>query len=55
MQHRYEVDPVQIAIKYSPENKPKGKRVQDEHKKAKNIVERLRQSIQLAQAIIGEA
>ncbi|KAG9184899.1 hypothetical protein G6011_06845, partial [Alternaria panax] len=55
MQHGYEVDPVQIAIKYGPENKPKGKRVQDEHEKAENIVERLRQSIQLAQAIMGEA
>jgi hypothetical protein len=55
MQHGYEVDPIQIAVKHGPENRPQGRRVQEDYKKAESIVERLRQSIQLAQAIMGEA
>ena len=48
MQHGYEVDPVQIAVRHGPENRSRGRRVQKEYEKAKRIVERLRQSIQLA-------
>jgi transposase InsO family protein/predicted aspartyl protease len=55
MQHGYEVDPVQIAVKHGPENRPQVRRVQEDYKKAERIVERLRQSIQLAQATMGEA
>ena len=49
------MDPIQITVKHGPENRPEGRRVQEDYKKAKSIVERLRQSIQLAQATIGEA
>ena len=55
LQHGYEVDHIQIDVKHGPENKPQGRRVQEDYKKAESIVERLRQSIQLAQATIGEA
>jgi hypothetical protein len=48
MQHGYEVDPIQITVKHGPENRPQGRRVQEDYKKAESIVERLRQSIQLA-------
>jgi hypothetical protein len=55
LQHGYEVDPIQIAVRYGPENRPREKRVQQEYDKAKNIVKRLRQSIELAQATIAKA
>jgi transposase InsO family protein len=55
MQHGYEVDPLQIAVRYGPENRPRGRRVQKDYEKAERIVEKLRQSIQLAQATMGEA
>jgi hypothetical protein len=45
LQHRYKVDPIQIAVKHGPENRPQGRRVQEDYKKAESIVERLRQSI----------
>jgi hypothetical protein len=51
MQHGYEVDPIQIAVKHGPENRPQVREVQEDYMKAERIVERLRQSIQLAQAI----
>jgi hypothetical protein len=31
MQHRYEVDPIQIAVKHGPENRPQGRRVQEDY------------------------
>ena len=49
------MDPIQIAVKHSLENRPQGRRVQEDYKKAESIVERLKQSLQLAQATIGEA
>lgn len=55
LQHSYNVDPVQIDVKYGPEQQPRTRKVQEEYEKAENIVERLRQSIELAQATMGEA
>jgi hypothetical protein len=55
LQHGYEVDPIQIAVRYGPETQPRGKRIQEEYEKAKSIVKRLWQSIELAQATMGEA
>jgi hypothetical protein len=55
LQHGYEVDLIQIAVWYGPENQPREKRVQQEYDKAENIVKRLQQSIELAQATIAEA
>ena len=55
LQHGYNVDPVQIDVRYGPENRPRGRRVQSEHEKATAIVNRLRQSLELAQAVMGEA
>jgi hypothetical protein len=55
MQHGYNVDPLQIAVRYGPENRPRSRRIRDEEAKAASIVERLRQSIDLAQACMGEA
>jgi hypothetical protein len=55
LQHGYDVDPIQIAVRYSPKNLPRVRRIREEYEKAKSIVKRLRQSIELAQATIGEA
>jgi hypothetical protein len=45
MQHGYEVDPIQIAVKHGPGNRPRARRMQEDYNKAESIVERLRQSI----------
>lgn len=55
LQHGYNVDPVQIAVRYGPQGRPRGKKVRLEHEKAESIVQRLRQSLELAQACMGEA
>jgi hypothetical protein len=55
LQHGYEVNLIQITVWYGPENRPRGKRIQQEYEKAENIVQRLRQSIELAQPTIAES
>lgn len=55
LQHGYNVDPVQIAVQYGPENRPQSQRAKLDHEKAEAIVTKLRQSIDLAQAYMGEA
>ena len=55
LQHGYNVDPIQIAVKYGPERSPGSRRVQAEQEKAQAIVEKLRLSLELAQATMGEA
>ena len=54
LQHGYDVDPIQIAVRYGPE-KQLGQQAKEDYKKAEEIIQRLRQSIALAQAMIGEA
>jgi hypothetical protein len=41
LQHGYEVDPIQIAVQYGPENQSRGKRIQEEYEKAESIVKTL--------------
>ena len=55
LQHGYNVDPVQIAVQYGPQNRPQSRQVKQDHEKAEAIITKLRQSINLAQAYIGEA
>ena len=55
LQHGYNVDPVQIAVQYGPQNQLQNQQAKLDHEKAEAIVTRLRQSITLAQAYMGEA
>ena len=47
LQHGYEVDPIQIAVRYGPRNQL-GQHAKEEYAKAEDIIQRLRKSIALA-------
>jgi transposase InsO family protein len=55
LQHGYNVDPIQLEVQYGPENRPANGQAKLDQDKATAIVTKLRQSLELAQACMGEA